>query len=139
MYNGTQPHDSTVSIEKTFTRSGCKQESSVAGNFATTKLVPISELDLFGQWAREQDIYGFSHFTLATGDYHDIDLCKVDCFSSFALYADLDGAAFQYRIDLNTGTYSSLSFNKSVQVDPISGLSVEPYKVDTVNVIDIPI
>ncbi|KAF7973231.1 hypothetical protein HWV62_15725 [Athelia sp. TMB] len=136
LYNGTQPHDATVSIEKTFTRSGCKQESSVAGDIAAIKLVPQS-LDIFG--VGEQDIYGFSHFTLATGDYHDIDLCNVVCFSCFVLYANLDGAVFQYRIDLNTESYSSFSFNKSVQVDPIPGLSVEPYKFDPDFIRDIPI
>ena len=139
MFSNNQPLDATVSIQKTFTRSGCKQEASVTGNVATIKLVPKAQLDVVSQWTREQDIYGFSHFTLATGDYHDIDFCKVVCLSSFALYADLDGAAFQYRIDLMTGTYSSLGFNKSVQVDPISGLSVEPYKLDPAKIVDIPI
>ncbi|KAF7985862.1 hypothetical protein HWV62_566 [Athelia sp. TMB] len=139
LYNGTQPHDTTVSIEKTFTRSGYKQESSVAGNSATIKLVPNSGLDILGLWGREQDIYGLSHFTLATGDYHDIDLCNFVCFSRFVLYANLDGAVFQYRIDLNTGSYSSFDRDKSVQVDPIPGLSVEPYKFDPEIIRDIPI
>ena len=91
MYDSGTAINPAVSIEKTFTRSGCKQESSVIGNLATIKLVPYipSSADVLtkasyamGGWAVVQEIYGFSHFTLTTGDYHDISFCKVARLSS---------------------------------------------------------
>ncbi|KAF7973233.1 hypothetical protein HWV62_15729 [Athelia sp. TMB] len=111
MYSGTQPVDANVSIEKTFTRfADCRQESSVAGNVATIRLALRNHVaSPYGKWANEHDIYGFSHFTLAPGDYHDIDF------------------EFKYTIDSFAGL-ASTSVRDSVKVDPISGLSVMPYK-----------
>ncbi|KAF7985860.1 hypothetical protein HWV62_562 [Athelia sp. TMB] len=111
MYSGTQPVDANVSIEKTFTRSAdCRQESSVAGNVATIRLALRNHVaSPYGKWANEHDIYGFSHFTLAPGDYHDIDF------------------EFKYTID-SFASLASTTVRDSVKVDPISGLSVTPYK-----------
>ena len=75
--------------------------------------------------AKEQDIYGFSHFTLPKGDYSDINLCKVVRLSSSVLCADSDGTAFEFRMVAGSNQQETLMRAPpvKVEVDPIPELS----------------